>query len=254
MFPQQPTPFLLDDGLPLICICTQRVLLFALLRARELVHFTAKLHQSFGFALVLLHLHAALVLADLFQAIVLGELLHELLAHLGLILPRAHHLLLLASHLNEVRVLHLLPIFQLLAHPHLVEAARFSLELLEVQLVAQDLQLLGFLVLGLHFAQHGVENASLLLFLFLAFTLHAFLALALVAGELLDALVLCALFGFDLLLVGLLFQHELLQHLARLHLFLRARFRLLGVFIGDLGHQLLNLLSFLDVFLQSLFT
>ena len=29
------------------------------------------------------------------------------------------------------------------------------------------------------------------------------LALALVAGELLDALVLCALFGFDLLLVGL---------------------------------------------------
>mmetsp|Transcript_10926 Transcript_10926/g.13631 ORF Transcript_10926/g.13631 Transcript_10926/m.13631 type:complete len:226 (-) Transcript_10926:37-714(-) len=212
MFAQQPTSLFFNDGLPGVFVLSQRFLLVSLFFARQLVHFTAQLYQAFGFALVLLHLHAALVLADLFQAIVLGEFFHQLLTHLRLVFARTRHLLFLAFHLNEIGVLHLLTILQLLTHPHLIQASGFSLELFEVQLVAQDLQLLGFLILGLHLAQHGVENAQLLLLLFLSFLFLAFLACALVPGELLDAFVLRALFGFDLFLVGFLFQNELLQH------------------------------------------
>mmetsp|Transcript_97505 Transcript_97505/g.232115 ORF Transcript_97505/g.232115 Transcript_97505/m.232115 type:complete len:289 (-) Transcript_97505:515-1381(-) len=254
MLAKQPLLLLLDDDPALVFVLFQRFLLVALLGPRHLEHLTTHFDQTLCLALVLLNLQPALVVIELFDPVILGKFRHELLPQLGLILARPTHFLLLGLHLDEVGIPHLLSVFQLLSHPHLLHPASLCLTLFKVQIVPQELELLCRLVLCLHLAQHRIQDSDLFLLFLLPLLFQPFLPRPFVPGELLDALVLSPLFGFSFLLLGFLVQHELLQHDPGLHLLVGTDLGFLGVFFGDLLDQLLHLLALLDVLLHGLLT
>mmetsp|Transcript_80052 Transcript_80052/g.235471 ORF Transcript_80052/g.235471 Transcript_80052/m.235471 type:complete len:462 (+) Transcript_80052:218-1603(+) len=252
VLPEQPAPLLLDDDLALGVVLAEHRLAVRLLLALRLVHLAPQVYEALGLALVLLDLHPPLVLVHLLEPVVLGELRQELLADLLLLRLQRRGSLLLHLHLEDVRVLHVLPVLEPLPHLDLLAAPGLRLELLQVQVVAQLLQLLRLLVLRLHLPDHRIQHLLLLDFGPLLLLRQPPLLLALIPSVGLNPLVLvkfCLLHG---LLFGLLLHHELAQDLARLPLLVHPGGELLGVLVRDLLDELLDLVLLLEVLRQGL--
>mmetsp|Transcript_57086 Transcript_57086/g.183444 ORF Transcript_57086/g.183444 Transcript_57086/m.183444 type:complete len:465 (-) Transcript_57086:22-1416(-) len=247
MLLEQPPPLLLDDELALRLLLVELLLLPGLPPALLLVHLAPQLDEPLGLALVLLDLHAPLLLVHLLYAVVLGKLPQQLLADLLLLLPSCCGLLLFHLHLESVGVLHLLPVLQLLAHLDLLAAPRFGLELLQVQVVPEQLQLLRLLALGLHLADHRVQDLELLTLGLRLFLLQPLLTLALLAGIGLNPVILFNLGLLHGLLLDFLLRHKLLQDLACLLLLVQPGMSFVRVLLRNLFDQLLDLVFLLQV-------
>mmetsp|Transcript_59013 Transcript_59013/g.191074 ORF Transcript_59013/g.191074 Transcript_59013/m.191074 type:complete len:303 (-) Transcript_59013:677-1585(-) len=252
MLRDEPAAFLLDDDLALRLLHLELGVAGTFGLSLLLVHLAAQLDEAVRLTLVLLGLHPALVLVHLLDAVVLGELLHELRADLLLLVALLANLLFLEPHLVDISVLHLLLVLQLLPHLHLLAAAALCLELLEVQVVAEELQLLGLLALRLHLAEHGVQDALLLFLDLLLLGGQPLLARALVCGVLLDAPELLLLSTLHCLLLFLLVDHELPERGLRLLLLFAACLRLHLVLGRELVHKLLDLVLLLHVLLHGI--
>mmetsp|Transcript_41370 Transcript_41370/g.118280 ORF Transcript_41370/g.118280 Transcript_41370/m.118280 type:complete len:303 (+) Transcript_41370:484-1392(+) len=252
MLRDEPAAFLLDDDLALRLLHLELGVAGTFGLSLLLVHLAAQLDEAVRLALVLLGLHPALVLVHLLDAVVLGERLHELRADLLLLVTLLTNLLFLEPHLVDISVLHLLLVLQLLPHLHLLASAALRLELLEVQVVAEELQLLGLLVFRLHLAQHAVQD-TLLLFLDLQLLGgQPLLEGALVHGVLLDAPELLLLVTLHGLLLVLLVDHELPQGGLGLRLLLIACLLLHLILGRDFVHKLLDLVLLLQVLLHGI--
>mmetsp|Transcript_70058 Transcript_70058/g.182439 ORF Transcript_70058/g.182439 Transcript_70058/m.182439 type:complete len:403 (-) Transcript_70058:322-1530(-) len=252
MLRDEPPPLLLDDDLPLGLLLLELGMAFALGLALLLVHLPTQLDEPVRLALMQLGLHPALVLVHLLDPIVLGELLHQLPADELLLIALLRDLLVLEPHLVHIGVLHLLLVLQLLPHLHLLASAALSLELLEVQVVAEELQLLGLLVFRLHLAQHAVQDTLLLFFDLLFLGGQSLLVGALVRGVLLDAPELLLLVTLHGLLLVLLVDHELPQGGLGLRLLLVACLLLHLILGRDFVHKLLDLVLLLHVLLHGI--
>mmetsp|Transcript_84627 Transcript_84627/g.196759 ORF Transcript_84627/g.196759 Transcript_84627/m.196759 type:complete len:319 (+) Transcript_84627:226-1182(+) len=254
MFSEEPAPLLLYDELALGIVLAKPGLVLGLLLALLLIHFPPQVNEPLRLTFVLLHLHPSFVLVHLLDPVVLGKLGEQLLADLLLLRERRTGLLLLHPHLEEIGVLHILPVLQLLPHLDFLAPSSFSLQLLQMQVVTQKLQLLRFLVLGLHLPDHGIQDLLLVQLGLLLLLLKPPLLLSLVTGVSFDPLVLIHFGPLHGLLFGFLLRHELVEYFARLLLLVHPSCLLVGILDGDLVNELLDLISFLQVLGQGLFS
>merc|ERR550514_1310190 len=160
---EKPLALFFDDLHALLFEIRDLLVLAHLATALLFEHQPSSLDQLLDLALVLLDLHATLSLVHLLDAVVLRELGEQLRPQLLLFVALHPHLLLLRSHLLLVRPKHLRAVLiaLLLSLSLLFTELRFVL--LMVELIAQVLELFGFLALGLHLTDHGKEDALLLL-------------------------------------------------------------------------------------------